>query len=176
VRDRERAGALGPAELVGGQDEGVGVELGERELAGGLDGVDVDQRAGGAGGGDDPGSGDRAELVVDRGERDQTDAVQGSDLQGALARHADRPELPAARHDRGDRAAQRRVVDDRGRDDARQAALLGDRREAQDAERVALGAAAGEHDLLPGSAEQARDALAGLLDVVSYPTTLGVDR
>ena len=96
VGDRERAGALGAAELVGRDRERVGVEPGERELAGGLDGIDVDQRAGGAGRGDDAGVADRAELVVDRGERDQADAVQGCDLEPAGARDAERPDLPQA--------------------------------------------------------------------------------
>ena len=107
---------------------------------------------------------------------DQPDPLERAEIQGALRRDLDRPGHPAARHQRLGRTTERRMVDRRRRDHPGAAPPLDDRRQAEHAERVGLGPAAREHDLLARPADQAGDLVAGALDPIPGLAPLGVDR
>ena len=171
----ERAGPLRPVELVAGQRQRVGAQArhAQRKEPDRLHAVDVQVRAVRVLGRDarqpvrDLGDRlDRAELVVDQHDRDdrgvgahRRDDVGGGDHARAVGRHHGQLVALADQHLGG---AQHRGVLDRGDDQVTAARA---RRRADQAQRIGLGAAAGEQDLRRRRrAQQLRDPLARLLD------------
>ena len=182
VPDVERADALRPLELVGGERDEVRAERLDIEVhvRRCLDRVHVEEEAlAGPDACRDLGDRlDRADLVVREHDADQDRPVR----EGRLDLVRIDPAVPVHRH-LDDLEAEllevaQRVADgvvlDGGGDDAVAAGLAGPGR-ALEGEVVRLGAAGGEHDLARLGAEICRDLLVGTVQCRPGNATVGVD-
>ena len=173
--DVEDAGAFRAVELVAGDREQIAAEVvdGEGKFARGLDGVGMEERAGGVGeSGELAYRLNDAGLVICRHDADQTSlrgerCFEGGGIDAAGGGAGEDGDVDGAAFCECFGGSQDGVVLDGGRDEVRPASgsgCCGRFHDAEEREVVGLGAARGEDDLGRPALEQGGALIAGVLD------------